>query len=391
MRATQAKIYLANLTHNINEIQKLLGADTKLCLPVKADGYGHGAAECAKAAYENGVRFFGVATAEEGESIRHAFCSCSKTEKTEDAHLLLFSPFLPDDIESIVKNEISPFVFEPDIIGLLDKESARQGKVTKVHLKIDTGMSRCGCAPEDALEIARFIGTKKNIVLHGTCTHFAVADSFAKNDIEFTQLQFERFLAALEGIRKAGIDTGIRHCANSGATLLHPEMHLDMVRPGIASYGCFPFDFSIDSSIDSPIAKKMPHLLPVMELVTKITVIKTIEKNSFVSYGKTWQAQKACKIGILPIGYADGLLRSYAKALQVSVGGKTFPVIGRICMDQCMILLDENSAGVKAGDEVIIFGQNGKTTAGHIAQNAHTIPYEVTCGISKRVRRIFVS
>jgi alanine racemase len=352
-----------------------------LCVPVKADAYGHGAVQCALAAVESGADFVGVATIHEGAELRDAGIG---------APVLLFGPPMPDEIPELVARNLCPFVFEPYIIRLLSEEAVRCQKTISVHLKVDTGMGRIGCAPEDAAQLAKLISTSSRLKLGGMCTHFAVSDSLDTSDVEFTRKQFRRFNEAIAAVRKAKIDPGICHCANSGAFLLHEETHLDMVRPGIMVYGYYPGDYRDGKPV---LAEKYPiGIAPVMDLVTQISAIKDIGDGVSVSYGRRWTSKTPTRIATLPLGYADGLSRRLSPAgLKVAVRKKPCRVTGTICMDQCMIDL-ENAPDADYGDEVVVFGSKNRNAlfdAGGLAEIAGTIPYEILTAISRRVPRIY--
>lgn len=383
MRATQAHIHLQNLQYNIETIRSFLREGTRICIPVKADGYGHGATRVAIAAIKSGADFLAVASVQEGIELREAGIV---------APILSLSLPTPDEIPSIIVHSITPLVFDPDFISELGAEAAKMHRTIPVHLKIDTGMGRIGCPHECALDIARHIVAQKSLFLEGVCTHFAASDSLAADDCAYTKTQLSRFTAAVEAIRSAGINPGIRHCASSAATLLYPETHFDMVRPGIIVYGYFPDEGSDNEQIQKHLAQKCDRAVafkPVMELQTQVVAIKRVKKGDAISYGRTWIAAEDTDIATLPIGYADGLLRRLSPALSVLINGKRYPVVGRICMDQCMVNLG-TTHDVKRWDVVTIFGpQNGSPTAADLAQMAQTIPYEITCGINKRVPRVY--
>ena len=283
-------------------------------------------------------------------------------------------------------------VFDPEFITQLDEAASKMHRTIPVHLKIDTGMGRIGCPYDEACNVAKLIASKKSLFLEGTCTHFAASDSLDPSDIDYTKLQFSRFMQAVDSIKKEGIEPGIVHCANSGAVLLYPEMHLDMVRPGIIVYGYFPDEGSENELIRAHLEKKFNktiELFPVMEVKTQVVTIKRVKKGCSISYGRTWTAEEDTDIATLPIGYADGLLRRLSPGLNVLINGKLYPVVGRICMDQCMVNLGTNH-GVKLWDSVTVFGPDkAGLSAADLALNAGTIPYEITCDINKRVPRIF--
>jgi alanine racemase len=381
MRATKAIIHLSSFRRNIEAIRNRLSPRTMLCVPVKADAYGHGAVQCAHAAVESGADFLGVATVPEGTELRDAGISTP---------VLLFGPPMPDEISELVAHNLCPFVFEPYIIRLLNEEAARRQRIISVHLKIDTGMGRIGCPPEDAASIAALISTCSHLKLGGMCTHFAVSDSLDAADVEFTREQFRQFNEAISSVRKAKIDPGICHCANSGTFLLYEQTHLDMVRPGIMVYGYYPGDYRNGKPV---LAEQQPiGIEPVMDLVTQISAIKEIGDGVPVSYGRRWTSKKPTRIATLPLGYADGLKRQLSPAgLKVAVRGQPCRVTGTICMDQCMIDLTA-VPDADYGDAVVVFGstnRNALKDAGGLAEIAGTIPYEILTSISRRVPRIY--
>jgi alanine racemase len=337
--------------------------------------------QCALAAVESGADFLGVATVSEGTELRDAGIGTP---------VLLFGPPMPDEIAELVAHDLCPFVFEPRIIRLLNDEAARRQKITPVHLKVDTGMGRIGCKPEDAASVAGLISACSHLRLGGMCTHFAVSDSLGASDVEFTRGQFRRFAEAISAVRRAKLDPGICHCANSGAFLLHEEMHLDMVRTGIMAYGYYPGDYRDGKAV---LAEKCPTgIEPVMDLVTRICAIKAIAAGVPVSYGRRWTSPAPTRIATLPLGYADGLKRQLSPGgLQVAVRGQSCRVTGTICMDQCMVDL-ENAPDADYGDAVVVFGSKKRGAlfdAGGLAEIAGTIPYEILTSISRRVPRIY--
>lgn len=383
MRATQAHIHLDNLRKNIEVIKGFVHNNARICIPVKANAYGHGATRVAIAAIKSGADFLAVASIQEGIELR---------ESGIVAPILSLSLPTPDEIPSIIVHSITPLVFDPEFIAQLDEAASKMHRTIPVHLKIDTGMGRIGCPYDEACNVAKLIASKKSLFLEGTCTHFAASDSLDPSDIDYTKLQFSRFMQAVDSIKKEGIEPGIVHCANSGAVLLYPEMHLDMVRPGIIVYGYFPDEGSENELIRAYLEKKFNktiELFPVMEVKTQVVTIKRVKKGCSISYGRTWTAEEDTDIATLPIGYADGLLRRLSPGLNVLINGKLYPVVGRICMDQCMVNLGTNH-GVKLWDSVTVFGPDkAGLSAADLALNAGTIPYEITCDINKRVPRIF--
>ncbi|MDR2575888.1 MAG: alanine racemase [Treponema sp.] len=365
MRATRAIVHLDRFLGNFKAIQERIGP-RHICVPVKADAYGHGAADIARQSLAAGAFCLGVAGVQEGAELRNGGIS---------APILVFSQSLPSEIPEIIKNGLSPLVSDGDFIEMLAKTASEAGIRLPVHLKIDTGMGRVGCAPSSASSLAKKIAASNALEYAGTATHLAVSDSTTPEDRAYTEQQIARFREALDQIRGAGVDPGIVHAANSGAIALHPDAWFDMVRPGIILYG-----YNLTGT-------PSPKVEPVMELRTNVALIKLIKKGETISYGRTWTSPHDTAIAVLPVGYADGLPRLVSNKWQVVIGGKTYPLVGRICMDQCMTDLGPGS-NVQRWDEVSIFGGPAPSAA-VLAEIIGTIPYEITCNINKRVPRVY--
>ncbi|QTQ13919.1 alanine racemase [Treponema parvum] len=382
MRSTKLIVDLKNLSHNFRTVRSLVKRNVKICAAVKADAYGHGAVRVAQKLLEEGVDFLAVAAADEGLELR---------SEGINTPILVLSLCAPGEIELLVKNNLTPLVFDCEYVNLFERAA---GKLKKhgfpVHLAVDTGMGRIGCAPEEAAFVAGFIKNKcLNLKLEGMCTHFASSDGIGKDDVIYTENQIKAFTKAWKAVADSGTDPGIRHCANSAAIFSLPETHLDMVRPGIVLYGYYPGQITKEY-----LDKKEIHtdLRPVMTFETQIAALRHFKSGSSVSYGYTWTASSETRIAILPVGYADGLLRCFSPGLEVAVGGKLYPVRGRICMDQCMIEIGMNNGGVKRWDRAVIFGSREEgaiLSAEDVAKISGTISYEVMTGISKRVPRVY--
>jgi alanine racemase len=375
MRATRAIIHLEKFRRNFRAVRERIGPDRLICVPVKADAYGHGALHIAAAAVEAGAACLGVAAVAEGAELRGAGISVP---------ILLFSQALPEEIPELVSLNLSPFVADGDFIDQAARAAAAAGKILSVHLKIDTGMGRMGCRPEEAVSLAACIASYKSLVLAGTATHLAVSDSFKAEDMAYTKIQLARFQEAVVSIRGAGLNPGIIHAANSGAVAFHQDALFDMVRPGIVLYGYAPA-----SSGEISLTPASPSLSvePVMELVTNIVFIKGVQKGESVSYGRIWTAPEDTVIAAVPAGYADGLPRLLSGNWPLYIRGKPYPLVGRICMDQCMVNLGPQT-DILRWEQAVIFG-GAAPGADLMAARLNTIPYEITCNINKRVPRIY--
>ena len=377
-RCTKAVIYKDNLEYNLKQIRKYVKKDVKLCVAVKADGYGHNAVLTAQIAQEVGAAFVAVATVEEGVELRENGITCG---------ILLLSLCTPEEMPALFEYNITPLVFTEEYISLVGNAAKKAGaKNFSVHLAVDTGMGRIGCYPEEAGDQACLI-QKNGLKLGGMCTHFAVSDSLAAENIEFTRGQFEAFKAAVAGVKEKGIEPGICSCGASAALLNDEDMQFDMVRPGIITYGYYP-----DEITKEYLEKTGRHfdIKPVLALETKVVAIRHFPAGKSVSYGRTWVADKETDIAVLPIGYADGLLRRFSPGLEVTINGKNYPVRGRICMDQCMVEIGKDNPDVKLWDRAVIFGpkeSGALNTAEDLARLGNTISYEVLTALSKRVRR----
>lgn len=377
MRATRAVIDLNILINNLCAVRKHIGSGTSICLSVKADAYGHGAVAAAKTAEAAGINTFGIATAEEGAELRRAGIKGS---------ILLYGFPVPEEIPLILKMKIGTFVGDEKLIDLFAAEAEKQNTAAVVHLKVDTGMGRIGCIPEDMPVLAARISENKNLKLGGICTHFPASGS---TDADFTREQIKIFKYWVNKTRESGIAAGIIHAANSDALLSIPESYMDMVRPGLLCYGYYP------SGSSPGTAEKVP-VKPVMDFKTKVIFIKKVKAGTPVSYGMTYRTKDETVIATLPVGYGDGYNRLLSNRGKVLIRGRLYPIAGRVCMDQCMVDLGVNN-DVKLYDDVTLFGAGrnkggvNAPDAAEIAEMTGTIPYEVTLRVSHRVPRVYVS
>ena len=370
-RRTWAEINLDALEHNIRQVRKITNPNAQIMAVVKADAYGHGVAECAELLLENGADRLGVATLNEAIELRRLFY---------DVPILILGSSLESETDELVKNDITPNVYMTEFAKALSDSAVKQKKTVKVHIKLDTGMSRIGFPVGDGdnsviIEDIIAISKLPNLEIEGIFSHFATSDEV---DTQYTHLQFGRFMSVCDTLKERGIEIPIKHICNSAGIMMYPEYHLDMVRPGVILYGMYPSNDVDKSKLD---------LKYVMSLKSIITYVKEIEPGRGVSYGKEYIANNVAKIATVPIGYADGYLRALAKKAKIAVGEKLFPIAGRICMDQCMIdVSDVNN--INRGDEALIFG-DGAVTVDDIARWLGTINYEITCMLGHRVPRIY--
>ncbi len=371
IRAAWAEVDLDALAHNIREVRRLAQQGALVTAVIKADGYGHGAKKIAQTLLDNGADRFAIAVLDEGIELRRAGF---------DVPILVLGFTDKERAEEIISNNLEQAVYSWDLAEALSNEAVRQGKTAKIHIKVDTGMGRIGLqATMDSVQLIKKISQLPNITLEGIFTHFAVADAVDK---EYTKGQYEKFNWICNELEKENVKINIRHCGNSATIIDLHDMHMDMVRAGIMLYGLKPSDEVMLDRLE---------LKQVMSLKVRISHVKEIEAGQSVSYGRRFIAEKKSKIASLPIGYADGYTRMLSGKAEALVKGKRVPVVGRICMDQCMIDIT-GIDDVKAGDEVVLFGkQNGSFIhIDELAEKLGTINYEIVCMISKRVPRVYI-
>ena len=372
-RPTWAAIDLDALASNFREVQRRVGDAVKVMGVVKADAYGHGAAECARRLASEGAEWFGVATPEEGFALRRAGLTQS---------ILSFCGFWEGQAERCLGQGIVPVVYKLEMAEALDAAASAAGVVADVHVKVDTGLGRLGVRYDEAAEFAGRIFDLKNIRVDGLMTHFAAADEPQRDC--FTQEQLKRYRDALAAFRARGHRPTYEHLANSAATFAHPETHGNMVRPGGVLYGLW-------RDVLSPLVGT-PALRPVMSVRTRVTLLKHVHAGETLGYGCTFEATREMKVATIPAGYADGYARTLSNRGRVLVRGIRAAVLGRVSMD--LTLVDVTDVpGVEAGDCVTLLGADGElaVNAEDIAGTIGTLSYEVTCGVSARVPRIYTT
>jgi alanine racemase len=355
------EIDLRALQTNLAGMRARVAPGTQVMAIIKADAYGHGAPAVAKALMADGVERFGVATVFEAEQLRRA---------DVNAPILILGPLLPSQLDSALGLEAEVMISSEGGARELAAAAHRRGVRAKAHVKIDTGMGRVGLQPDDAVALLRQWETLPLVDLEGVCTHFAAAE----DDATFTQAQLQRFrnvLAEMDWLRPP-----LRHAANSAGTLRHPEGHFDLVRPGIALYGAVNLPGAPD--------------VPVMRLRARLTLVKDVPAGGSLGYGRTFWVKAPMRVGVVPIGYADGLSRLLSNRHHVLVGGRPCPLVGTISMDQCLV--DLTGVAAQAGDEVVLLGEQGDAviTVHDWARACGTIAYEVLCRLgSSRLARFY--
>lgn len=370
-RRTWAEIDLRALEHNYHTLRAMLPQGCRLLAPVKADAYGHGAVPVAKKLEALGIDYLAVASVDEGIELRQAGVKVP---------ILILGYTDPMWAEELMDHRLTQGVFDEETAQALSKAAVKAGKTLTVHMKADTGMSRLGllCGEQEleaTVEAMTRMHALPGLRWEGIFTHFSHADGSE----EYTMLQFTRFLDLLERLEKKGIAFEIRHCAASAAVLNYPCTYLDMVRPGIAFYGHYP-DPSCEG-LDGP------GLVPLMTLKTQVVSVKTLPADTAVSYGRTHTLERETRLAVLAIGYGDGLPRSCSDKLRVWVGDGYTSVVGRVCMDLCMVDVTDLPE-VKPGDVVEIYGPH--VPVENAAMLVGTIQYELLCNVNKRVPRIYL-
>ena len=368
---TWVEINLDAIVNNVKNIKKLIGEKKELMAVVKGNAYGHDILEVSSVVLNNGATRLAVARLEEGIFLRKAGITVP---------ILILGLTLKQQAELLVSYNITPTVCEYEMIEKLSESAFKEGKIVKVHLKVDTGMGRIGICPNHVLNFIKKLKVLKNVQIEGIFTHFSVAD---EKDKTYTEKQFRKFMEVLIVLEKEGIKIPVKHVGNSATLLDLPYMWLDLVRPGISMYGLYP----------STEVQKNVKLIPAHSFKTRIVFLKELFAGESIGYGRTYTTKKKrTVVASLPVGYADGYNRLLSNQGEVLVRGKRFPIIGRVCMDQCMIDIT-NLPQVEIGDEVVLWGRQGQEeiTVEEIADKIGTINYEIVhMPDKKRVPKLFI-
>jgi alanine racemase len=378
-RPTWAEVSLGNLRYNFGVVQRHLGPDVIVCAVVKADAYGHGATECARALEEEGARWLGVTSLDEAIPLRDAGIQ---------SRILLMTGFWRGEEEEIIRLHLTPTAWEPGQVELLEKAAAGLGIAKHpVHLKVDTGMGRLGVAPEDLPGVISALKSSPHLVLEGLSTHLASSEVL---DAPSVGEQLKNFEESKRVLRNAGLQPALVHVANTGAVISRREAWNNMVRPGIALYGYYlPFERAGREVSGS---KLRLAVKPVLTWKTRILSLRDVRANQALGYGGTYVTKAPARIAVLPVGYADGLNRQLSSRGRVIVREHYAPIVGRISMD--LTLVDVTGLpGIAVGDEVVLLGSGDglSVDAREHAELANTSLYEILCSISKRVPRKYGS
>ena len=376
-KRTRAEIHLDALEHNMREIRRVSESNTEIAAVVKADAYGHGGEQTALYLQKYGADWFAVSNLAEALELRK--CGIERP-----VLILGYTP--PECAAQLAYNDITQAVYCAEYAQRLSEFALKAGVCVNAHIKLDTGMSRIGFFYHDseedraAVDDIAAVTMLPGLFFDGIFTHFAKADMGQEGEV-YTRLQYDLFLDMLARLQARGITFDKRHCCNSAGIIAYPDMHLDMLRAGIILYGLYP-------SAEVP---KNCRLRPVMELKTVVSMVKHIPAGTSFSYGGTFVAERDMTVATVPIGYADGYPRSLSnKVYMLTENGEMAPVIGNICMDQC--LLDVTGLdGIAEGAQITVMGRAGSrmVTADFLAGKAGLINYELICGLSRRVPRVY--
>lgn len=367
---TYAEVNLDAVRHNIQEAARNIKEGTKIMAVVKADAYGHGAVKVSQA-LEDLVDAYGVAMIEEALELRgHGI----------NKMILILGYTGEEWFPELISSRISQTVYTYEMAEKLNEAAEKIGEKAIIHIKLDTGMGRIGFAPTDEnVEVVKRIAGLPYITIEGIFTHFARAD---EKTIEPARRPFERYMAFVNKLERAGIHIPVKHVSNSASIIAFPDANLDMVRSGITTYGLYPSE---------EVSKDVMILQPAMQWKAKISYVKEIEPGTSISYGGTFTADHRMRVATVPVGYADGMKRDLSNKGRVLIHGNYAPILGRICMDQFMVDVTEIPETL-AGDVVTIFGRDGEREipVEEIADLSHSFNYEFVCSITNRVPRRYV-
>jgi len=372
-RPTWAEIDLNNLAANFNQVKQRVSPTARVMAVVKANAYGHGAVECARRLVREGADWFGVALPEEGIALREAGIA---------QPILCLAGYWPGQAGACIRDRLTPVVYRLEMIETLNQAAANAGVVADVHVKVDTGMGRLGVRFDELSEFIAALSRFRNVRIDGIMTHLAAADDESCQPLTTDQIQ--RFDDAVTVFREQGYRPTHLHLANSAGVYGHREAWGNMVRPGGVLYGLWR-DVLPPSS---------PAFLPVMSLHSRLCLLKWVPRGETIGYGCTFEASRRSLIATLPVGYHDGYMRGLSNRGHVIVRGKFAPVVGRVSMDLTLIDVTD-VASVEIDDQVTLLGWNRqnadlKITAEDLARIVGTLSYEVTCGVSDRVPRIYL-
>lgn len=365
--STWVEVDLDRFAANLQALRALLVGGARLLLVAKADAYGHGAVDMARAAEEEGVAYLGVATLHEGVQLRLAGCRLP---------IVALSPLLPSEIDDALSYDIDPTVADLEFASLLSAAAMRAGRPARIHVEIDTGMGRVGVFEAQAEEFLARVSELPRLRLASVYTHFPDADA---NDASFASDQARRFQGLLDRLAARGLRPPLAHAANSAGAVNFPAAHFDCVRLGLVAYGVHP-----------PHDVAQPGVLPVMSLRSRIVQVRDLPAGTSVSYSRTFVTRRPTRMAVVPVGYGHGYSWLLSNRGEMLVAGRRVPILGRVTMDLSMIDVTEVPEAA-VGTEVVLFGeqQGGHIRVEEVAAWSETLPYEVMCTIGKRVTRLY--
>ncbi|MDF2943969.1 MAG: alr2 [Herbinix sp.] len=367
----QANVDLNAIWHNLSEIRSKISSNTKLMAIIKADAYGHGAVPLAKSIGTSDlIDYYGVAIIEEAVELR---------ESGIDKPILILGYTPIEQYDLVVAYDVAQTVFQYEMAEALSLEAKKQGKIAKIHIKIDTGMNRIGFTDSlESIDEIKRIAALENIAMEGLFSHFACADEADKTS---ANNQLERYIKFINILEQEQIQIPMKHIANSAGIIEFPEAYFNMVRCGIVTYGIYPSD---------QVNKQDIKLIPAMELKTHVIYVKDVEAGVGVSYGAAYVTKKKTRIATIPVGYADGYSRNLTNLGKVIIHGQYAPIVGRICMDQFMVDVT-NIPDVQQGDAVTLLGKDADSfiSAEELAEWSHSFAYELLCTVGKRIPRVY--
>ncbi len=380
MRTSRAEIDLAAIQQNIRKVAAKVGPAVRVLGVVKANAYGHGLVQVARAVTEAGATYLGVAIAEEGVALR----------QHTNIPILVFSPPTEENLEDYVRFDLDATITSMETAYALDAIAGSAGKRVRVQIKVDTGMGRLGFFPKNAVEAFRTISNLESLSLVGVYSHLATSDEVNKEFAKRQLISFKNVVTAITDVLASSARSNlpskspktIFHIANSGAILDLPGSFFDMVRPGIMAYGYYP-SFETTQSVD---------IRPALTLRSSLVQVKTFQPGMSISYGRKYFTRKSERVGVVPIGYGDGFTSLLTGKASVLINGKKYPIVGTITMDHIMVGLGDDYE-VQKGDEVVLIGKCGdaEISAWDLASELGTIPYEILCMINNRVPRIYLN
>lgn len=371
-RPVWAEINLDNLAYNIGQVRKHTKEDSLVTAVVKANGYGHGSVEISRTFLENGADRLAVAILREAIELR-------KANIEEPLLILGYTP--PIQYGKLFEYNLIQTIYNYEEAKILSNKAVGLNQRATIHIKIDSGMGRLGFLPsEESIEDIIKISMLPNLYLEGIYTHFAKADELDKSHVNE---QFRKYIKLVNTLGKKGINIPIKHVSNSASIIDLPDFNLNMVRAGVMMYGFYP---------SNEVDRDTIELRPAMALKARISNLKTVDKDVGISYGQIFVTEKESKIATLPLGYADGFTRMLTGKAEVYINGQRADVVGKICMDQCMVDVT-HIKDVKLGDEVVIFGhgREGYPHVDELAEKIDTINYEIVCMVGRRVPRVYIS